>query len=80
MKSNLIDIFIGSDIETNYIASLLIDNQIQCIVQNQLEGSLSAGWVNGSAYNSSIIRVDINDAEKARNIIVEYLKTKTTES
>ncbi len=77
MRSNLIDIYIGSDIETNYIASLLIDNQIQCFVQNQLEGSLSAGWVNGSSYNSSIIRVDINDAEKAKNIIKEYENLKT---
>lgn len=79
MRSNLIEIFVGSDIETNYIASLLIENQIQCFVQNQLEGSLSAGWVNGSAYNSSVIRVDIYDAEKARSIIREYLKTKSSE-
>lgn len=77
MRSNLIEIFVGSDIETNYIASLLIENQIQCFVQNQLEGSLSAGWVNGSSYNSSIIRVDINDAEKAKNIIKEYENLKT---
>lgn len=79
MRSNLIEIFVGSDIETNYIASLLIENQIQCFVQNQLEGSLSAGWVNGSAYSSSVIRVDIYDAEKARSIISEYLKTKSSE-
>jgi hypothetical protein len=76
MKNDLVKIFIGSDIEANYIASLLIENQIQCIVQNQLEGSLSAGWVNGSAYNSSIIQIDISDAEQAKNIINEYLKSK----
>lgn len=76
MKNDLVKVFIGSDIEANYIASLLIENQIQCIVQNQLEGSLSAGWVNGSAYNSSIIQIDISDAEQAKNIINEYLKSK----
>jgi hypothetical protein len=76
MKNDLVKIFIGSDIEANYIASLLIENQIQCIVHNQLEGSLSAGWVNGSAYNSSIIQIDISDAEQAKNIINEYFKSK----
>jgi hypothetical protein len=76
MKNDFVKVFIGSDIEANYIASLLIENQIQCIVQNQLEGSLSAGWVNGSAYNSSIIQIDISDAEQAKNIINEYLKSK----
>lgn len=79
MKNNLIKVFIGSDIEANYIASLLIDNHIQCIVQNELEGSLSAGWVNGSAYNSSIIQVDIADTEKANDIIKEYFKSKNIE-
>ena len=79
MKNDLIKVFIGSDIEANYIASLLIDNHIQCIVQNKLEGSLSAGWVNGSAYNSSIIQVDIADTEKANDIIKEYFKSKNIE-
>lgn len=72
MKNNLADIFIGSDIEANYIASLLIDNQIQCIVQNILEESLSAGWVSGSTYNSSIVRVNVNDIEKAKKVIEDY--------
>ena len=80
MKNKLVDIFIGSDIEANYIASLLMDNQIQCIIENQLEGSLSAGWVNGSQYNSSIIRIDINDFEKAKKVISEYQKSNPTEN
>lgn len=76
MKSDLVNIFIGSDIESNYIASLLIDNQIQCYVQNTLEESLSAGWVSGSTYNSTILRVEIDDAEKSKQIIEEYFKSR----
>ena len=79
MKNNLVDIFVGSDIEANYIAALLIDNQIQCFIENQLESSLSAGWVNGSEYSSSIIRIDINDVDKAKKIISEYYKSTFTE-
>lgn len=74
MKEDLIDIFIGSDIETNYIASLLSDNGIEFIKENDLEQSISAGWVSGSTYNGSKIRVSYDDFNKARKIINEYLK------
>lgn len=80
MKNNLVDIFVGSDIEVNYIASLLIENQIQCFIENQLGSSLSAGWVNGSQYSSSTIRININDVDKARNIITEYYQSTSTEN
>lgn len=73
MENNLVNLFVGSDIEANYIASLLIDNNIKCFVQNTLEESMSAGWASGSYDNSSIVRVDISDAEKAKTIINEYL-------
>lgn len=76
MKNDLVNIFIGSDIEANYIAALLNDNQIKCVVQNTLEESLSAGWVSGSIYNSSIIRVEIDKAEKSKQIIEEYLENR----
>lgn len=75
MKNDLVNIFIGSDIEANYIAALLIDNQIKCVVQNTLEESLSAGWVSGSAYNSTILSVEIDDAEKSMQIIDEYFSS-----
>lgn len=76
MKNDLINVFIGSDIESQYIASLLIDNQVKCFVQNTLEESISAGWASGSTYNSSTIRVDANDFNKAQKIINEYLNSR----
>ena len=75
MENNLVNLFVGSDIEANYIASLLIDNNVKCFVQNTLEESISAGWASGSSDNSSIVRVDISDAEQAKNIINEYLRS-----
>lgn len=76
MENNLINLFVGSDIEANYIAAILADNDIRCFVQNTLEESVSAGWASGSPDNGSIIRVEIADAEKAKSIINEYLKSK----
>ena len=72
MENNLIKIFIGSDIDANYISSILIENNIDCIVENTLTHSLSAGWVDGSQYNSTSICVNINDIDKAKQIIDEY--------
>lgn len=74
MKNNLVNMFVGSDIEANYVAALLIDNQIRCFVQNTLEESSSAGWAAGSTYNSSIVRVEVEDAEKAKKIINDYIR------
>lgn len=64
----------GSDIEVNYIASILFDNDIRYIVENILNESISSGWANGSPYNSSIIKVIEDDMLKAKDIIDEYLK------
>ena len=76
MENKLIEIFIGSDIEVEFISSILTENNIGYIIDNALSQSLLAGWVNGSSYNSSIIQIDISDAEQAKNIINEYLKSK----
>lgn len=72
MKNNLVEIYIGSDIEANYISSILAENNIDHIVENILNQSMSAGWASGSPYNSSIIRIDARDAEAAKQIIKEY--------
>lgn len=76
MAKDLIKIFTGSDIEAKYLTSLLIDNQIKCMIQNTFEGSINAGWVSGSPENSSYILVKTEDAENAIKIVKEYLADK----
>ena len=75
MENDLIKIFTGSDIEANYVAALLKENKIDHIIENQLNQSISAGWVSGSQENSSIIRVNIEDSQKALQLINEYYKS-----
>ena len=75
MENNLTEIFIGSEIETAYISSILSDNDIYNIVENRLNQSLAAGWVSGSAYNGCTINVYIEDADKAKQLIKEYLES-----
>lgn len=74
MGNNLIEVFSGSDIDANYISSILTENNIDHILDNRLNQSISAGWVSGSFDNSSLIRTNAKDAEKARMLINEYLK------
>ena len=74
MENNLTEIFIGSDIEVGFISTILTENNIECIIENRLNQSLSAGWVSGSQYSSSIIKTSIKDKDKAKRIINEYLK------
>lgn len=74
MKNYYIEMYTGSDIEVNYIASILSENNIKYIVENTLNESISAGWANGSPYNSCIIKVATNDTDKAKDIINEYIK------
>lgn len=72
MENDLIEIFIGSDIEAGFISSILTENNIDHIIKNDLNQSLSAGWVSGSQYSSSTIQINIKDADKAKQIINEY--------
>lgn len=75
MKSNLTQVFIGSDIEANYILSILKENNIDCIIENILNQSITAGWASGSSYSSTIIRVNDIDADKSSALINEYMKS-----
>ena len=74
MSNDLIEIFIGSEIEANYISALLAENSIDNISENILNQSISAGWAAGSFYNSNIIRIDIKDLNRAKQILDEYFK------
>lgn len=77
MKNNLTEIFTGSDIDANYIASILNENNINCIIQNSYEESLGAGWVSGSMFNSTVIRIEIDDYDKAKKIVDEYINSQS---
>lgn len=73
MKNNFIEVFTGSDIEANYIAAMLNENDIKYMITNTLEKSLNAGWVAGSSFNSTTLKVCPDDLESAKKIINDYI-------
>ena len=74
MEKAIVKVFIGTDIEANYIAALLMDNDIQCMVRNAFQASVSAGWADGNPMQSTVIFVYEEDAEKALGIVDKYLE------
>jgi len=73
MENSLNIIFVGSDIEANYVASLLEENNVRCVLRNALAQSFTIGWVDGTPTSSTEISVNEKDTEKALKIIDEYL-------
>lgn len=73
MEKGLEKIFIGTDIEANYIAAMLNEESIQCFVRNNFESSLGAGWADGSPEQSTELLVYTEDGEKAKAVVDSYL-------
>ncbi len=73
MEKGLEKIFIGTDIEANYIAAMLNEESIQCFVRNNFESSLGAGWADGNPEQSTELLVYTEDAEKAKAVVDSYL-------
>ncbi len=74
MDNALVKVYIGSDIEANYIAALLQNEDIRCIVRNAYQASITVGWADGNPMQSTEIFVYEDDAEKAQGIVDKYLE------
>lgn len=75
---NLIVVFTGSNVEANFIKSLLDDNNIGSIVRDSISESIGAGWGSGSPESSSQIFVDESNELQAKQIIDEFLTSDQT--
>lgn len=73
MISRLTVVFVGSEIEANYVASLLEENDIKCCTRNALYQSQIVGWIDNRTQSSSTdVYVYEEDTEKALKIIENY--------
>ena len=76
MGNRFESVFIGTDIEANYIATMLQDEDIPCFVRNNFQASLTIGWVDGNADQSTELLVNAEDFEKAKKIVDSYQNNK----
>ncbi len=69
-------VFTGSNIEANFVKSILEDNGIGALVRNTLRESLTAGWVSGAPEDSSRVFVTEGHFEKSESLVKQYIDTR----
>lgn len=75
-QEGLILVFTGSNVDANFIKSILEDNGIGCLVRDSLIESTLAGWASGSPEDSSRIFVKQEHEMGAKDLIEQYLNSR----
>ena len=65
----LIHIYSGSFLNTQFIANVLDENNIKCMVKDDYQNSIIAGWVSPGSENSIRVFVAKKDVELAKEVI-----------
>ena len=65
----LIHIYSGSFLNAQFIANVLDESNIKCIVKDDYQNSIIAGWVSPGSENSIRVFVAKKDVEAAKEII-----------
>lgn len=68
-------VFTGSNLDANYLKSILEENGIGALVRDSLSESLKAGFVSGAQEDSSRVFVAEENFDKAKRIADEYKET-----
>ncbi len=72
-QDDLKNVFTGSNVDANFVKSMLEESGIGALVRNTLRESLVAGWVSGAPEDSSRVFVTENHYDKAMEIVSKYL-------
>ena len=65
----LIHIYSGSFLNAQFIANVLDENNIKCMVKDDYQNSIIAGWVSPGSENSIRVFVAKKDIEAAKELI-----------
>ena len=65
----LIHIYSGSFLNAQFVANVLDENNIKCMVKDDYQNSIIAGWVNPGSENSIRVFVAKKDVEAAKEVI-----------
>ncbi|MBW7846808.1 MAG: DUF2007 domain-containing protein [Bacteroidales bacterium] len=76
MSQDLVQVYTGSIVEANFIKEILAENNISSILRDTLEESVIAGWGSGSPEDSALIFVENAFAEKATQVINDYMASR----
>ena len=65
----LIHIYSGSFLNAQFVANVLDENSIKCMVKDDYQNSIIAGWVSPGSENSVRVFVAKKDVEAAKEVI-----------
>ena len=65
----LIHIYSGSFLNAQFIGNVLDENNIKCMVKDDYQNSIIAGWVSPGSENSVRVFVAKKDVEAAKELI-----------
>ena len=65
----LIHIYSGSFLNAQFISNVLDENNIKCMVKDDYQNSIIAGWVSPGSENSVRVFVAKKDVEAAKEVI-----------
>ena len=65
----LIHIYSGSFLNAQFVAKVLDENNIKCMVKDDYQNSIIAGWVSPGSENSVRVFVAKKDVEAAKEVI-----------
>ena len=74
-QEELVQVYTGSVVESNYIKELLEENGIGALVRNTLSESMVAGWASGAPEDAALVFVAKHHVASAKLIIEEYKKS-----
>jgi hypothetical protein len=72
---DLILLFTGSEINANILKEILNDNQIGCLVKNEMRSGLTAGFGGGYLEAEASLYVTNEHFERAKVLLDEFLKS-----
>ena len=65
----LIHIYSGSFLNAQFVANVLDENNLKCMVKDDYQNSIIAGWVSPGSENSVRVFVAKKDVEAAKEVI-----------
>jgi len=68
-------LYTGSEINTNVLKEILEDNQIGCLIKNDMHSGLSAGFGGGYMEAEASLYVADKNMEKAKIILDQFLES-----
>lgn len=78
-EHNLVSVFVGTAMNARYLEAVLGQENIQCLVKNELREAARSGFGGPNTDDACEIYVEQQDYEKAEKLIYSFLNKKEEE-